>query len=199
MNFGELYAEVVAITKRPDLQARTEGAIKAATQKMHMADFFYKDLVEVPVQFSEELFIQNFIPTEVLPQFRKVKYIRFWHGDIDGRVGKFLEPIQIENAVDGYGYHRENVFYMAGQMLQTRTCPAVSRVLFGAYVNPIIAPTDKFSSWIANEVPYAIIYEAARTVFRSISLQEQAQEYQRLTMEIVAEMRMSYVDDVPLT
>lgn len=199
MNFAEIYNEVLGIVKRPDLQERIESAIRAATLKMHQSDFYYKDMIEVPIQFEIEQCLQQFIPTDVLPQFRKAKYIRFWYGDADGAPGPFLEPIQIENSMDNYNYFRENVFYMAGANLQIRTNPAVRRVLFGAYVHPTIVPSTAYKSWIADEYPYAIIYEAARTVFRSIGFSEQANEHAQLAAEVLSEIRLSSVDDIPLT
>lgn len=199
MTFAEILAEVIGITKRPDLQDRTMSAIRAATLKMHQSDFFYKDLVEVPVQFTEAAYIQNFLPTDILPYFRKAKYIRFWQGDVDGQPGPFLTPIQVENSNDSYGYIKTDVFYMAGQLLQIRTCDPCYRVLFGAYVNPVIAPIESYSSWIANEYPYAIIYEAVRTIFRSIGFTEQANEYAGLAGEVLAEIKLSCIDDIPVT
>lgn len=199
MNFQEIYDEVIIITKRPDLQARTQQAIRAATIKAHNSDFYYKDLNEVPVMFNEPFYLQSFIPTEVATNFRKVKYIRLWNGGTQGNVGKFLTPIQIENSMDGYGYIKDDVFYMAGQLLQIRgQCP-LDKVLFGYYQNPTVLPIANFSSWIANELPYIIIYEAARTIFKSISFTEQANEYSQLVGELFQELKMSYVDDVPLT
>lgn len=199
MTFDELCQEVQIIVKRPDLAERIQSSVRAATEKIHSLDFFYKDLVEVPVQFESELNIQNFVPKEIIPKFRKAKYIRFWHGDVNGSAGVFLTPIQIENAIDSYGCDRVNVYYMAGTMLQMRTNPAVFRVLFGAYIYPTVTPITSYSSWIAEEYPWAIVYEAARTIFRSISLQEQAGEYEKLTAEVVSEIRMSCIDDIPVT
>lgn len=199
MNFSELVSEVLLIVKRPDLQPRIESAVRAATLKMHQSDFFYPDLVEVPVQFTNADTLQNFLPTDIVPNFRKVKYIRMWQGDVDGSPGRFLTPIQIENSLDGYGYMKENVFYMAGQLLQLRATDPIKRVLFGCYVHPIVTPVASYKSWIADNYPYAIIYEAARTVFRSISYQEQANEYAGLTAEILREIQISSVDDIPVT
>lgn len=200
MNFSQLYDEVLLIVKRPDLSTRIESAIKAATLKMHHSDFFYKDLVEVPIIFSEVLPLQQFVPSEVLPLFRKAKYIRFWQGSAtQGRPGPFLEHIQIEDSLDGYKTMKENVFYMAGQQLQIRTCPAVEHVLFGAYMHPVLAPVASYNSWIAKEYPYAIIYEAARTIFRSIGFSEQANEFAQLAAEVLAEIKISSVDDMPIT
>lgn len=199
MTFPELVQEVLKIVKRPDLQERIEGAVRSATLRIHHSDFFYKDLVEVPVQFTEAKTLQNFLPTDVIPNFRKSKYVRQWQGDVDGMPGVFLEHIQIENSVDGYGCNKENVFYLAGQLIQTRTCFPLYRALFGAYVHPIITPSSSYNSWVAVEYPYAIIYDAARAVFNSISYAEQANSYERLAAEIIAEIKLSCVDDTPMT
>lgn len=199
MNFQEIYDEVILITKRPDLVNQTKQKIRSATIKAHHSDFYYKDIVEVPVQFTNLFFLQSFIPTEVVPAFRMVKYIRLWQGDINGDVGKFLTPIQIENSLDLYNNKKVDVFYMAGQLLQIRGACTLDKVLFGCYVNPIITPEISYSSWIANEQPYAIIYEAARQIFKSISYSEQATEMSGLVQEEYGELKLSYVDSVPLT
>lgn len=199
MNFTEIYNEVILITKRPDLVDRTKQAIRSATIKAHHSDFYYKDLVEVPVQFTTLFFLQSFVPTDVVPQFRMAKYIRLWRGGIEGDVGKFLTPIQIENSQDLYNNIKTDVFYMAGQLLQIRGACTLDKVLFGCYVNPVITPEPSYSSWIANEQPYAIIYEAARQVFKSFSYTEQANEMSSLVAEEYVELKLSYVDSVPLT
>jgi hypothetical protein len=199
MTFQEIYDEIILITKRPDLVDRTKQAIRAATLKAHQSDFYYKDLIETPVQFTEPFYLQSFVPTEVVPAFRKAKYIRLWVGGITGNAGKFLTPIQIENSIDGYGHTKSDVFYMAGQLLQIRGCSPLDKVLFGCYKNPTVTPEAAYSSWIAVEMPYVIIFEAARTIFKSMSYTEQANEYSQLVGEQFQELKLSYVDDVPLT
>lgn len=199
MTFQELYDEVILITKRPDLVDRTKQCLRSATIKAHHSDFYFKDLVESPVQFTDLFYLQSFLPTEVVPNFRMAKYIRLWDGDNYGNPGKFLEPIQIENSLNRYGQNKTDVFYMAGQLLQIRGAGTVDKVLFGCYVNPVITPEASYSSWIANEQPYAIIYEAARQIFKSISFTEQANEYSSLVADEYAELKLSYVDSVPYT
>lgn len=199
MTFDEIVSEVIRITKRPDLLTSIQANVRAATLKAHHSDFYYKDLYEVPVQFTNLFHLQSFLPTEVAPQFRKAKYIRLWVGDNYGDVGKFLTPIQIENSIDGYGYIKTDVYYMAGQLLQIRGSCALNKVLFGCYQHPVIAPDTAYKSWIAEEMPYAIVYEAARVTFKSYSFTEQANEMSALVNEQFAELRLSYVDDVPMT
>lgn len=200
MTFAELVAEVILLTRRPDLVDRTESAVRAATLKAHHIDFFYKDLFEQSVQFVTPAYVQNFLPTDIYPLFRKAKYIRIWHGDdLTGYPGEFLTPIQIENSLDSYKSIKTNVFYQAGQLLQCRgTCP-LDKVLFGAYVHPTLTPEVSFCSWIAKEMPYVIIYEAARTIFKSIGLDQQSTEMDRLAGEQFSLLRMSNIDDLPVT
>lgn len=199
MTFAELVAEVIAITKRPDMQTRIESAVRAATLKAHHSDFYYKDLHEVAVQFTNPFILQSFVPTEIAPNFRKAKYIRVWIGEDNGDAGVFYTPIQIENSTDLYGLTKTEVFYMAGQNLQLRSSVAIDKVLFGCYLHPVITPEASFSSWIAAEMPYAIIYEAARSIFKSVAFTEQANEYAQLVAEQFQELRMSYIDDIPVT
>lgn len=200
MNFTELCDEVKLLTRRPDLTERIESAVRAATLKAHHSDFYYKDIYEQSVEFAEELYIQNFQPTDIFPAFRKAKYIRVWVGDgTNGYPGQFFTPIQVENSLDAYDCIKTNVFYQAGQLLQMRgTCP-ILRVLFGAYLHPTITPAISYCSWIAVEMPWAIIYEAARVIFKSIGNDRETAEMNTLAAEQYTLLRMSYIDDTPVT
>lgn len=197
MNFTELVAEVIQITKRPDLATATESAVKAATLKAHQSDYFFNDLIEVAVEFDEPRFIQTFDPKQVVPRFRQAKYIRIWEGDVNGYAKEFLEHIQIEAALDNYGHIRTNVFYMAGAFLQIRGTQPVEKVLFGAYQHPLVTPSENLNSWIADEYPWAIVYEAARTIFLQVGYQEQSRAMQALVGEQYSVLGLSNVDSVP--
>ena len=197
MNYTELYEEVQKLVKRPDLQSTVDSAIKAATLKAHQSDFFFNDLVESAVQFDEARYIQTFNPKEIFPRYRQAKYVRVWEGDRCGDATYFLEHIGIEAALDMYGYTRTEVFYFSGTNLQIRTKIPLLRCLFGAYVHPTITPTENYSSWIAEEYPFAIIYEAARSVFLGIGFTEQSRGMQALVAEQYAALSLSNVDTLP--
>lgn len=197
MDFQELVAEVVDITKRPDKVTSIESAVKTATLKAHHSDYFFNDLVEVAVEFDYARYLQTFDPKQVVPRYRQVKYVRIWEGGMHGMPGNFLEHIQVEAALDNYGYQRSDVFYMAGQFLQTRTSSPLCKVLFGCYVHPLVTPSENYSSWIADEYPGAIVYEAARTIFLQIGYQEQSRSMQALVAEQYAALGLSNVDSVP--
>ena len=73
MNFTELMTEVYAVTKRPDLSAETALAVKSATLKLHQSDFYFKDLFETGISFTESSFIQTLDIKTVIPRFRALK------------------------------------------------------------------------------------------------------------------------------
>ena len=196
MNFSDLVEEVKTITARPDLQSKAESAVSAATLKAHNSGFYYNDLVELAVQFDEPRRIQTFDPTDVSSYYRRVKYMRIWDGDVDGEAREFLEHINTEAALDTYGYLRLNVFYMAGKFLQIRTYAELDKILFGFYRYPDIT-SGGFSSWIADEMPWAIIWEAARTIFNQIGYQEQASQMQALVREQYSQLAFQAADVVP--
>lgn len=205
MTFDEMVAEVISITKRPDLIDRIKSNIRAATLKAHNSGFYYRDIYEVPVQFLNPFYIQSFIPTEINSRYRAAKYVRVWNSSdsdvnsVSGGLGKFLENIQLENSIDGYGCVKTDVFYLAGQAVQIRgSCP-LNKILFGCYLFPVILPEANYSSWIATDMPYVIVYEAARVTFKSISFTEQANEYSQLVTDLYRELEIGYVDQVPLT
>jgi len=196
MNFNELTSEVLSIVRRPDHQSRIESAVRAATLKAHNQDFYYRDLKESGVEFENSAYIQNFLPTQIFgARFRKIKYIRYWNYDatdtVDfGAPGNFFTPIDIENAIDQYGYTKQGVYYMAGELIQIRSAVKFTHCLVGAYTFPIVATTETFDSWIAQLYPYSIVYEAARQVFNQIGkpsdaktmTEAVAEEYRQLTI-----------------
>lgn len=199
MNFDELKSEVLSIVKRPDQLPRIEAAIRAATLKAHRQDYFYRDLIEKGVQFEGDSCIRNFLPSQIFgTRFRKIKYIRYWMYDAAdisqlGLPSNFLTPIDIENSIDGYGYTKTNVYYMAGDLLQIRTSQSLTHCLVGAYLNPIVTETG-FSSWIADSNPYAIIYETCRQVFNQIGKASDAQTMTQAVAEEYAQLKLDSIN-----
>ena len=197
MTYDEILAEVIELSKRPDKTAtEIPSAIRAATLKAHNSDFFYRDLVEVAVEFDLARQIQTFAPKQVVPLYRAAKYVRRWDGDINGTLGPFLDYINIENSLDGYGYVKDNVFYLAGDNIQIRAYPAIEKILFGCYRYPTITPVESYDSWVAEEYPYAIVYEAVRKIHQSVGNNEQAAQYGNMIQEEYAALKVSNVDTV---
>lgn len=168
--FSELLDDVYIVTNRPDLVAETKLAVKQATLKCHHSDYYPKDLIETGIQFNAPATLQSLAYRNLLPYWRSFNYLRKYS---DGVAGTFFQILTTEQTLDRYAINKENICYLAGEMLEIRSNTADSTLLLSAYVNPNITETG-YNSWIALEHPYAIVYEAAAQVFKAIGWDEQA-------------------------
>ena len=185
--FTDLLADVYTITNRPDLVNATKLAIRSATLKAHQIDFFYKDLFETGITFLTAEYQQVLAYKELVPRWRAFKYLRI--SDINGTdTDKFLTLITPDSVLDDYAVNRENVVYFTGLEFKTRTLAKSQYFLLGCYLNPITAETG-YSSWIAEEYPFAIIFEAAAQVFKGIGFDEQVAVYRNMCAEQYASLK----------
>lgn len=191
MNFAELVSAVYSITNRPDRSAETSLAIQAATLKMHQTDFYAKDLHEVGVQFDAAAYLQQLDYKGLLPRWRQPKYLRKYDPATD-TPGIFMTPLTPEAVLDGYGVEKTDIFYMAGVFMQIKSSTAIKDYLLGYYRHPDIT-LGGFSSWIAEEHPFAIVLDAAATVFKAIGKDEEAAAYRGLVPEQVAIIKLSNI------
>lgn len=181
MTLTELQNEVYIITNRPDLVGRTQSAIRAATLMLHQRDFYYKDLFETGVVFSAAANLQQLEYRTLIPNWRALKYIR--KSDVAGiDTGKFLEVITPDLVLDSYGLNRNDVVYATGEVLQIRSSTLLQYVFLGCYVNPDVSMSG-YSSWIAIDHPWAIVYEAASQIFKQIGKQEEWQAYKIMAVD----------------
>lgn len=190
MNFTELRTEVLGLTKRPDLLARTDTAIRAAILSLHTKDYFARDLYEVSMDFGSEL-TQHSFDYSFVPRFRALKYLR--RTDFNNTdTGAFLEVITPESVLDEYARNKENVVYLAGTEIKLRAYPGIRYARLGCYRFPNVQEAG-FESWIANDFPYAIIYRAASKICASIGKTEEANAFQADANEAQREMMQSNI------
>ena len=194
MTFDELVEEVFLLTDRRDLTAETKSAVKAATLKAHQSDFYSKDIFETGVEFTDKNFRQSLDYVSLLSNFRAFKYFRIVQDQNDD-AGTFLEIISPDEILDSYGQGRRNIAYVAGRVLEIRSATEFTKALLGCYVNPIVRE-GAYISWVAEQFPYAIVYEAVRTLFKTIGYDEQAATYSQLTGEAYSLLKMSGLSDV---
>jgi len=187
--FAELLEDVYSLTQRRDLVAETKLAVKAATLRAHQSDYFSKDLTETGLTFTEKLNIQQLAPRELFPRYRALKYFRVHDGTTPMQ---FLEVITPEQVLDGYKLTRNDVVYEAGMVLQLRSSTAFEYALMGMYLNPSVTE-DTYSSWIADAFPFAIIYEAAAIIYKTIGYDEQNAAYRQMSGEALMELKMSNI------
>jgi len=177
---SELIGDVYTITNRPDLVAETKLAVKQATLKAHQFDHFPKDIFETGITFPEASLIQSLDYKTIIPRWRTFKYLRkFTPPSYPGEFFSLLTP---EESLNRYQINRENICYVAGEQLEIRSNSADQFMLLGCYVHPDITDTG-YSSWIAVEYPYAIVYEAAAKVFKMIGQDEQSQSMRQEVAE----------------
>ena len=182
-SFASIVADVMALTNRPDLVNETNLAVRAATLKAHQKDDWIRDLQEDSIEFTTANYYQTFEYKTVFPLWRKPSYIRNYDNTANtGGPGKFLTYITPDKVIDGYGYNRLDVFYVAGSNIQIRTKCENQFFLLGYYANPDVTPLG-FSSWIADEFPFAITYEAVAIIFKTVGLDEQVAVYRDMVTE----------------
>ena len=191
MTLAELIAEVYTLTGRPDLVAETSAAVRKATLKMHSVDYFYRDLQETIITFSTPAYKQQYDLQNNLPSYRGIKYIRYWNATSTG-TERYLEVIEPDSVVNGYGKEFVDIWYIAGAMLNLKGKEVLSNIVLGYYKHPNIT-TNLFSSWIAIEQPYAIIEEACANLFQMIGHAEIARKYEGLSRDNMILLRQNYL------
>jgi hypothetical protein len=194
MTLTELIAEVYVLTNRPDLVAETASAIKAATLKAHRTDFYSKDIYETGISFTTLEYKQALDYITLFSNFRAFKYLRKADSATDD-TGVFFEVITPEEVLDSYGINRTDIAYVAGRTLEIRSSTEFQYGLLGCYVLPIVT-TVGYSSWVAEQNPFAIIYEACRVIFKSIGYDEQSNTFTRLVAEEYELLKLSALSDV---
>jgi len=194
MTFTELLTEVYQITNRPDLVNETKSAIKAATLKAHKSDFYSKDIHETGIEFDTATFRQSLDYISLISNFRALKYLRRVESATDDK-GKFFDIISPDEVLDSYGYNRNDIAYVAGRVLEIRSSTEFKYALLGCYVLPIVRE-EAYSSWVAEQFPYFIVYEAARVLFRMMGQMEESNAQAGLVAEELQLLKMSALSDV---
>jgi hypothetical protein len=192
---ADLINDVYTITKRPNLVAETKLAVKAATLKAHQTDYYYKDISETGVAFPTLDYVQQFDLKDVLPRFRTLKYFRRYDSSGTGAAKEFFEVLTPAQTVNSYGNDKTNIVYVAGTTLNVKSYTQLQYALLGVYEYPDITDTG-YSSWIADEFPYLIAYDAARVLFKSIGFDEQYVAFEKLVAEQVGLLRLTNVEPV---
>lgn len=180
--FADLVTEVMAVTGRPDLVTQTNSAVRSATLSAHTFDYFPKDLFETAIQWQVPDYVQSLDYKLLVPRWRAFKYLRKYDAtalDTRTAAGDFLDLIQPDVVLDSYDLARENVCYLAGDRLEIRSTTKDTYSLLGCYIYPTVTEVN-YSSWIAQEFPYAIIYTAASILYNQTGYTEEVRNMQGL-------------------
>lgn len=178
--FAELEALVVAQTKRPDLTAVTQAAIRTATLRAHHVDFFPRDLAEGALTYapsSTATFYQFTNLSSLLTRPRSVKFVQGIDNVTSVPVETF-EYREIDDLYDRDGNRRPSVYTLVGDTLRIYPVLATGSATAFYYKNPNINGLE-YSSWIADTYPDDLAMWSAAIVFARTGFAEMAADFQR--------------------
>lgn len=180
-----------SILKRPDLADMSTLHIKNAILKAHSADYWIKDLFETNFAFGAKATIYSLDVQTLIPRYRKMKYLNVIDAT-SGDIVRTMEHINVGQFLDAYNYIRDNVFYEAGTSIKIRTSAQYDTYGIGCFLFPDTTLT--VPSWIADQYPFAILYEAARTMYKILGKADESRSMELLVGEAMAEVKMSGID-----
>ncbi len=191
MTLTELINEVYILTNRPDLTGQTLSTVRSATLALHHSDYYFKDLYETGIVFDTSATVQQLEYRNLFPTWRSLKYLRKLDVSTGTQVpGLFFSVIDPTDILDQYQVTKDNIVYVAGDNLNARSSVAFQHCLIGFYRNPLLGTTnDTFSSWIAIDHPWAVIYTAASTVLKMIGKDSAAKSMEGLAAMQLVELR----------
>lgn len=203
MNLQQLIQAVYTETNRADLEAQTLQAIFASTLKMHGLDFFDKDIKTFQAVFDVAGYIQ-FLDTTTMPGHRRMAYLRKDDPTIYNPYetgGGLLPPLPLSSSgiilsqnqaraiidfidpdeiLDDYGVERTDVAIIAGTTIAIKSSTLLRYANVGWYAWPdcdIGNGGNLYHSWIAQEYPFAIVYDAASSILQKIGMTDAARKY----------------------
>ncbi len=196
MNLAALIAAVYTETNRPDLVDETLQSVLEATLSAHTMEQFPKDIHEAMVVFDQPTQYLQTLDTSVIPRYRTTAYVRKLNPvatQVEQTGGllpfsyqfppnqfNFLTRVDIGDVIDSYGYEKRDVWYQAGRQINIKSSTPLQYAMVGWYRFPNLDPTGvNFESWVAEELPYVIVYAAAGSIFAKIGEKDSFATYMR--------------------
>lgn len=173
MNFTDLLQEVIDETKRPDLRTRITSQIRQSTQAVHMAERWPRDLATEIVTFAQPTILGDFEYTNI-PLFRKADAIYPSVGGVKTSITAFKE-VKAFSQHDVTGEMEANYWYLAGNKIVVGSQGVFEELLVTYLKNPDCLG-NTYSSWIADEYPYLIVYHATASILERIGARDLAQK-----------------------
>lgn len=202
MTFDEMVQQVIIDTNRPDMTYTTAGgsgeipqAVQFATHLMHTKQgrYFPQDFRESVVNFDTPAFAQTLDVSAAFDRFRGLNYIRKLGDGSFMQTNPLLPPLPgyyrttarnaaflaIVDAVqffdEVYGLEQQDICWRAGDTVNLKSSTNLSQVKVGWFQFPDINVAT-FTSWIARDYPFAIIYAAESKIFNSIGQQDSSRK-----------------------
>lgn len=179
--FADMQTAVIAQTKRPELVAITDNAIRMATLRAHNVDFFSRDegsqlLTYTPDSTALFVDIANIYAT--IARLRTPDWLQAEDIVAPYRPTENLEYVTTyKDFWDVDNLLKSSVFTLMGSTLRVKFQVQTGRAKLYYYQNPDTA-TGTYSSWIADAHPEEVAMWAAGIIWARTGFQEQAQAVQ---------------------
>lgn len=180
------------------------NAVYASTLLMHTLEYFWRDILSVDIVFDSPAYIQE-LDIPVLPRFRSIAYFRKWDPTFNSSqqnptilppLFNGISPINSMLALasleiidlgqgaifDSYKTERQDVCYAAGSTLAIKSSTPLKQAKMGYYAFPLLDIANngaKYSSWIAELYPWAIINHAIAAICANTGDLDRARELNR--------------------
>jgi hypothetical protein len=168
--------DIYTLTARPDLVMETAKAIRKATMKFHLADFWKNDILSQPVYpvavSTGSVDWRYSIDTTSLPLLRKIASISEYTVPLTGTEQYYKEK-DADRVLDEYRAEYINYWWQAGQQVNLRANKLLTQVLIVGYMYPNVTIAG-YNSWIAQQFQDAIIEEACASLYRHIGKLDEA-------------------------
>jgi len=154
-------------TKRPDLTADTDMAIRQAVRNAHKSGTFWRDLAEEPVTgLAIDQSVQSIDLTAFAAPFRKILKV-----GVTGTDQEYTKADALD-LLDGYGVKKVDVFWLFGNYLKIRAAAPVEAVTVEYFRHWTVVPITALDSWIPTYYPDLIICSAAASIAAGIDQQD---------------------------
>ena len=177
MNFTEIVAEVVDITKRPDKLNSIRRNVNSAISLCCLGADFARDHDEVLITRPSVAAVGNFALTELV-RFRKIDYI------LPASYKKPIEHIE-PSQVFQKCQERKDCFYVSGDQINFSLSASVATLTVGYFRYPPTLNDADAAFWLLDAAPYMVIDKAASITFKGIGDDASARTHE-------ADFRLAY-------
>lgn len=193
--FADMTALVYGITKRPELIALTEAAVRTATLRAHHSDFFPRDRSSMTLTYTPAASGSFNDLTGVYtqaPLFRAPEFLQSEDSTSFVATENLEWVSSFKNFYDDLNQVKMSVFTFIGETLKASFASATGRARLFYYKNPTVTSAG-YSSWIADLHPDEVAQWAAGIVWARTGNQEMANQAQEATTMFKADLVSSYL------
>lgn len=190
--FAELEALTIAQTRRPEVAAVTQAAIRTAVLRAHHTDFFNRDLATGTLTYTPSTSAVFYDFASISTTLLRMRAFQLMQS-VDVTTGVPSENLgyrELQDLYDSDNVQRTSMYTMIGDTLRVYPASATGRISSYYYQNPVTSEIG-FSSWIANSYPDELAMWAAAIVFARTGFAEMAQDFQRTHVQPFKELLVS--------